>query len=95
MDRKVADRSEMLPEPTIEAVLDALTVLRTTLEADNYRLNVTVASSRIELVVAADEACAACLVPRGLMESMITDMLASGGIDAPFDLRYPSGHFDA
>jgi hypothetical protein len=83
--------------PTPEAVDAALTPLRTQLEADGYGLDVALADQRIDLrfLVTEDDACGECLVPRTIMEPMVTKMLQDGGVDAELVVHYPAGHIDA
>jgi hypothetical protein len=59
--------------------------------ADGYRARVTPSEDgrlRIE-IVAGPEACADCLVPKGIMRMVILDRLAPGTALDEDDIRYP------
>lgn len=82
---------------THEAVDAALSSLRAMLDADGYGLDVTIQDRRVDLrfLVTEDDACGECLVPRTIMEPMVTRMLRDCGADAEVVVRYPTGHIDA
>ncbi len=63
-------------------------VLRSTLAADGYELEVSEAGDRVRVaIVATDRACADCLVPKDLMRAILAQTL-SVPADA-IDLTYP------
>ena len=62
--------------------------LRRSLQADDYRLDVTVHDGRAEVAIAAGPAaCAQCLVSKDLMRSMLAPVL--GVPPDSIDLAYP------
>lgn len=64
---------------TEDAVSSALTSARGILEADGYDLRASVADDRVVLrVVALDDACPDCLVPKHVMEQILRASLPSG-----------------
>jgi hypothetical protein len=67
----------------------ALEGLRTTLAADDYRLDVAPAGSGIEVTITAGpDACADCLVPKPLMRSALQNAL--GVAEDKITLVYPT-----
>jgi hypothetical protein len=81
---------------TQESVLDALSMMQTTLQADGYELEAKVTDTAIEVqIVATPSACAECLVPRSVMEPMVAQMLADKGLPTEVVLHYPPTHSDA
>lgn len=75
-----------------KTVKDRLNVLRDTLGVDGYELIVEVLDDqRVRAqIIATDDACADCLVPRDIMAAMLTDaVLAGGGGLAEFEVQYP------
>lgn len=62
------------------------------LEADGYRLAVSRAEGPAVLieVVAGPDACADCLVPKEVFESIALDHLARAGLRSPLEIRYPA-----
>jgi hypothetical protein len=63
--------------------------VRRSLEADDYRLQVTVHSGRARVAIAAGPtACADCLVPKDLMRSMLAPVL--GVPPDMIELAYPA-----
>jgi hypothetical protein len=72
-----------------------LAPIRVGLEADGYRLNVSAAGEALRIdVEATPEACAECLVPKPIMETMVRRALAAqGGAEAvPIEIGYPADH---
>jgi len=65
-----------------------LATVRSTLEADGYRIEVQEKDGRLGVqILATAEACEDCLVPKPLMRSMLQDAL---GVDEHvIDLAYP------
>lgn len=65
-----------------------LATVRSTLEADGYRLEVTEDGERVGVqIVATPDACEDCLVPKPLMRTMLQDAL--GVAEQSIDLTYP------
>jgi hypothetical protein len=65
-----------------------LAQIRQSLQADDYRLDVTVRDGRAEVAIAAGpEACAECLVSKDLMRAMLAPVL--GVPPDSIDLAYP------
>lgn len=62
------------------------------LEADGYRLAVSTRGGSPVLleVVAGPEACAECLVPKDVFESIAIDHLARAGLRSAVEIRYPA-----
>ncbi|HEV7679619.1 MAG TPA: hypothetical protein VGQ42_13725 [Candidatus Dormibacteraeota bacterium] len=85
-----------MPLPIAAAEADELLApIRTGLEADGYRLNVSAAGEALRIdVEATPEACADCLVPKGIMETMVRQALAArDGLDAvAIEIGYPADH---
>lgn len=79
---------------TSHAQLDtALEPVRQQLRADGYDLRARIADENmLEVqVVAGDEACEDCLVPRAVFATMLSEELASAGIAvAGVDVAYPA-----
>jgi hypothetical protein len=72
-----------------ERLLDPI---RVGLEADGYLLRVSSAGEALRIdVEATAEACADCLVPKSIMETMVRQALsAQDGLDAvPVEIGYP------
>jgi hypothetical protein len=68
---------------------EGLQALRSSLEADGYRLEVRAEDGRVGVRISATpQACADCLVPKPLMRSMLRDALGVG--EESIDLTYPS-----
>jgi hypothetical protein len=67
---------------------NGLATIRTSLEADGYRLDVQDRGDQLLALVSATEyACEDCLVPKSLMRAMMEQAL---GVPATaIDLRYP------
>jgi hypothetical protein len=62
------------------------------LEADGFRLAVSQpegAPVRLEVVPGPD-ACAECLVPKEMFESIALDHLARAGLHSALEIRYPA-----
>lgn len=72
----------------------ALTELATMFAADGYRLESRSTSGRLEMdIIATDAACADCLVPKNVMETIVLNVLAQHGASVSASelvLRYPS-----
>lgn len=67
---------------------DGLQELRSSLEADGYRLEVERGSSRVDVrITATADACPDCLVPEPLMLSVLGQAL--GVSEESIDLSYP------
>jgi hypothetical protein len=65
-----------------------LAPLRATLEADDYRLDVTEDGDRIAVRISAGpQACADCLVPKPILTDIVRRAL--GEPDRPIDIAYP------
>ena len=65
-----------------------LATVRSTLEADGYRIEVQEAGGRVGVqILATPQACEDCLVPKPLMRTMLTDAL--GVPERSIDLTYP------
>ncbi|HEY6294650.1 MAG TPA: hypothetical protein VIX15_03215 [Streptosporangiaceae bacterium] len=63
-------------------------VLRSTLAADGYEMDVAEQGDRVRVtIIATDQACADCLVPKDLMRSILAQTL--GVPDDAIDLTYP------
>jgi hypothetical protein len=63
-------------------------VLRSTLAADGYEMDVAEDGDRVRVtIIATDQACADCLVPKDLMRSILGDTL--GVPPDSIDLTYP------
>lgn len=79
----------MPPTAELEAALQPMAAI---LEADGYRLAVTGAEGAPVLleVVAGPDACADCLVPKEVFESIALDHLARAGLRPALEIRYPS-----
>ncbi|WP_129668196.1 hypothetical protein [Phytoactinopolyspora endophytica] len=62
--------------------------LRSSLEADDYHLDVQVSDdTAVATITAGPDACAECLVPKDLMRSMLAPIL---GVDADrIEMTYP------
>jgi hypothetical protein len=62
------------------------------LEADGYRLAVSRPDgARVRLeVLAGPDACAECLVPKEILESIAVDHLARAGLRSAIEIHYPS-----
>lgn len=80
---------------TTEAkIRELLAPFITGLEADGYRLEVTLQPDRMDLrVEAGPEACDDCLIPKGMMEEMFRARLteeATGLPHANLTLAYPT-----
>jgi hypothetical protein len=72
----------MVDQPRLEQI-------RQSLQADDYRLDVTVHSGRTEVAIAAGpSACAECLVSKDLMRSMLAPVL--GVPPDSIELAYPA-----
>jgi hypothetical protein len=68
---------------------NALSGLRSTLEADDYRMAVTEAGDSVEVTITAGpEACADCLVPKPIMRNILHAAL--GVPERSIVLRYPA-----
>jgi hypothetical protein len=68
---------------------EQLQALRSSLDADGYRLDVRSDGERTRVEIAATpEACADCLVPKELMRGILEQAL--GVAAATIDLSYPS-----
>lgn len=81
---------DTIPESDI---LDALRVMRESLEADGYGLNIRVDGPRLrlELTVISD-ACADCLIPASIMTAIVSSTLAERGIEVnagAIEIIYP------
>jgi len=63
------------------------------LEADGYRLAVSSPEGAPVLleVVAGPDACAECLVPKEVFESIAVEHLARAGLRSVLEIRYPAG----
>ena len=72
-----------------EAILDQIEDLHNSLRADGYELRVdSLTVERLQLsVVALDDACEECLVPKRLMQQMIATKL-SGFTVEEIEIRY-------
>jgi hypothetical protein len=67
----------------------ALAGLRSTLEADGYRMAVTGSGGSVEVtIIAGPEACADCLVPKPIMRNILHAAL--GVPEAAIVLTYPA-----
>jgi hypothetical protein len=74
---------------SVEQLNDALEVMRTALQADGYDLLVTADDqTTVVTVTAGPDACAECLIPKGLMLDMIRS--AAPDISGHVDLIYPT-----
>lgn len=75
----------------IEQVHRALQPIGVSLEADGYELVLDAAEGGLMVQVrAGEQACADCLVPKEVMESMIRDELARAGFEfEALEVRYP------
>jgi hypothetical protein len=63
-------------------------VLRSTLAADGYELDVTEGGDRVRVtIIATDQACADCLVPQDLMRAILAQALSVP--EDAIDLAYP------
>ena len=68
---------------------NALSGLRSTLEADDYRMAVTESGESVEVTITAGpEACADCLVPKPIMRNILHAAL--GVPEDAIVLRYPA-----
>ena len=82
------------PDPAVE---DSLRVLRSTLEADGYGLQVDIAPERVRLrvVVTRPDACADCLVPADLFGDIAHGALQQAGVAVARDrvlVEMPTDH---
>ena len=81
-----------IPPAEVERLLAPISAA---LEADGYRLSATPSASgealRID-VEATPEACAECLVPKSLMETMVRQALSTepGAGALPIEIGYPT-----
>ena len=72
--------------PMIDA--ERAVVLRSTLAADGYEMDVAEDGDRVRVtIIATEQACADCLVPKDLMRRILGDAL--GVPPAAIDLTYP------
>lgn len=73
-------------------VEEALRPMADILQADGYRLAVSrLEGSRVRLeVLAGPDACADCLVPKEIFESIAVDHLARAGLRSAIEVHYPS-----
>lgn len=72
---------------------DGLTELRSSLEADGYRVDVAEAGDRVEVAISATpDACPDCLVPKPLMLGFLEQAL--GVSEQAIDLTYPNEQDD-
>jgi hypothetical protein len=68
---------------------NALAGLRSTLEADDYRMSVTESGTSVEVrITAGPDACADCLVPKPIMRSLLHAAL--GVPEDAIVLMYPT-----
>lgn len=76
----------------VSTVDEAVTPIRTALEADGYELRVEEGAEGLVLrIVAGPDACEDCLVPPAVMRPMIGKVLEDAGADdLDFDLIYPT-----
>lgn len=66
------------------------------LEADDYHSTVIEADGLVHVdVQAGPNACDECLVPKDLMESMLTSTLQQAGVNAQVQVTYPAAHHDS
>jgi hypothetical protein len=64
-------------------------VLRSALAADGYRMEVAEEGDRVQVtILATEQACADCLVPKDLMRNILSEALAVPS--AAIDLTYPA-----
>jgi hypothetical protein len=63
------------------------------LEADGYEAVISEAPGAVHIRAGA-EACAECLIPRSIMEPMLTQLLQDGGVAATLSVTYPDEHKD-
>ena len=71
----------------------ALAGLRSTLEADNYRMSVTESGDGVEVTITAGpDACADCLVPKPIMRNILHAAL--GVPEDAIVLTYPADSAD-
>lgn len=78
--------------PGTADIEEALRPMAAILEADGYRLAVSsTGDSAVRLeVVAGPDACAECLVPKEVLESIALDHLARAGVRPDLEIRYPA-----
>jgi hypothetical protein len=79
-----------IPPAEVERLL---TPISTALEADGYRLSATASGEALRIDVAATpEACAECLVPKSMMETMVRKALSAqpGAESVPIEIGYPT-----
>jgi hypothetical protein len=89
------DQANVTPPLRSEAIVDALRGVKEMLGADGFGLEASVAQERVELrVVPVSADCSDCLVPRQVMEQVVTDALAKAGFAVPFTLHYPAPRLD-
>jgi hypothetical protein len=80
------------------ALSQARSVLSPLIDAtrvDGFEVDVTADSDTLLLTVAATPAaCAECLVPKSIFQSMVTNALDGGGVQVPGGVRivYPAAH---
>ncbi|MQA83826.1 MAG: hypothetical protein GEV03_04100 [Streptosporangiales bacterium] len=73
---------------------EGLQALRTSLEADGYRLEVQEEGDRVGVRISATaEACADCLVPEPVLRGILQQTL--GVPEGSIDLTYPRGSEEA
>jgi hypothetical protein len=64
-------------------------VLQSTLAADGYRMEIAEDGGRVQVtIIATEDACADCLVPKDLMRGILAQQLGVPG--DTIDLTYPS-----
>ena len=75
----------------LQRVTQAIGATREGLAASGFRIDVAERGGRLRFAVEAGaDACAECLVPRGIFEAILGRELAEGGIEAEgFELLYP------
>lgn len=75
----------------LQRVAQAIVATREGLAAAGFGIDVDERGGRLRFAVkAGPEACAECLVPRGIFEDILGRELAEGGIEAEgFELLYP------
>ena len=78
--------------PRTADIEDALRPMAAILEADGYQLAVSSPEGSPVLleVVAGPDACAECLVPKDVFESIAVDHLARAGLRSALEIRYPA-----
>jgi len=76
-------------QSAIEAALQPFAEM---LAADGYELHSRLEGEVVELkIVAGASACEECLVPRTVMEPIMSNALGEAGLSVEIDLRYPVG----